>query len=71
MANKRDYYEVIGVDRNASLDDIKAAFRKKAKQYHPDMNKDNPKEAEEKFKEVNEANSVLYDPESRYKNDNF
>ncbi len=71
MANKRDYYEVIGVDRNASLDDIKAAFRKKAKQYHPDMNKDNPKEAEEKFKEVNEAYSVLSDPESRKKYDNF
>lgn len=72
MANKRDYYEVLGVDRNASQEDIKAAFRKMAKQYHPDMNKgSNAKDVEEKFKEVNEAYSVLSDPEARKKYDTY
>ena len=53
MASKRDYYEVLGVERGASADDIKKAFRKLAFQYHPDRNKE--PDAEEKFKEVSEA----------------
>ena len=57
---KRDYYEVLGVDKNASEAEIKSAFRKKAKEFHPDLNKDNP-EAEAKFKEAQEAYSVLSD----------
>ncbi|MEE0444104.1 MAG: DnaJ domain-containing protein, partial [Acutalibacteraceae bacterium] len=60
MADKRDYYEVLGVDKNASADDIKKAYRKKAKQYHPDLNPGD-KEAEAKFKEANEAYEVLSD----------
>ena len=54
MADKRDYYEVLGVDKNASADDIKKAYRKKAKQYHPDLNPGD-QEAEAKFKEASEA----------------
>ena len=54
MAEKRDYYEVIGVPKTASEDEIKKAYRKLAKKYHPDLNPNN-KEAEAKFKEVNEA----------------
>lgn len=54
MAN-RDYYEVLGVEKNATDADIKRAYRKLARKYHPDLNKDNLKEAENKFKEVNEA----------------
>lgn len=60
MAGKRDYYEVLGIDRNADDASIKKAYRKMAKKYHPDMNKDNPA-AEEKFKEVTEAYNVLSD----------
>jgi molecular chaperone DnaJ len=62
---KRDYYEILGVPRNASKEDIKRAYRRLAKKYHPDLNKDNPKEAEEKFKELSEAYEVLMDDEKR------
>ena len=57
--NKRDYYEVLGVDKNASDDEIKSAFKKLAKKYHPDVSKE--ENAAEKFKEVGEAYSVLSD----------
>lgn len=69
MANK-DYYSVLGLDKNASDDDIKSAYRKLAKQYHPDLNKDNP-DAANKFKEVNEAYSVLSDKQKRANYDQF
>lgn len=71
MAKKRDYYEVLGVDRNATDDDLKKAFRKLAKKYHPDANPDNKEEAEKKFKEVNEAYEVLSDPQKRSMYDRF
>ena len=67
---KRDYYEVLGVDKNASASDIKKAYRKLAIQYHPDKNPDN-KEAEEKFKEAAEAYSVLSDPDKKARYDQF
>lgn len=70
MADKRDYYEVLGVDKNASDDEIKKAYRKKAKQYHPDLNPDNP-EAEAKFKEANEAYEVLSDAQKKARYDQF
>ena len=70
MAEKRDYYEVLGVAKNASADEIKKAYRKLAVKYHPDRNPDN-KEAEEKFKEAAEAYDVLSDTEKRAKYDRF
>ena len=69
MASKKDYYEVLGVERGASADDIKKAFRKLAFQYHPDRNKE--PEAEEKFKEFSEAYAVLSDAEKRQQYDTF
>lgn len=70
MADKRDYYEVLGVDKNASDADIKKAYRVLAKKYHPDMNPGNA-EAEAKFKEVNEAYEVLSDSEKKAKYDQY
>src|SRR5512141_1251454 len=68
MSN-RDYYEILGVGRNASDDEIKASFRKLARQYHPDVSKES--DAEEKFKEINEAYGVLSDSEKRTRYDRF
>lgn len=68
--NKRDYYEVLGVSKGASDDEIKKAFRKAAKQYHPDLHPDD-KEAEAKFKECNEAYEVLSDPDKKARYDQF
>ena len=70
MAEKRDYYEVLGVEKNASAEEIKKAYRKKAIQYHPDKNPGD-KEAEEKFKEAAEAYDVLSDPQKRQRYDQF
>jgi molecular chaperone DnaJ len=71
LNNKRDYYEVLGIGRQASEQAIKSAYRKLAMQYHPDRNPDNKEEAEEKFKEITEAYSVLADSEKRAAYDQF
>ncbi len=65
-----DYYKILGVDRGASEKEIKKAYRKLARKYHPDLNPDN-KDAEKKFKEINEANEVLSNPENRKKYDKY
>ena len=70
MAEKRDYYEVLGVAKNANADEIKKAYRKAAIKYHPDKNPGD-KEAEEKFKEAAEAYDVLSNPEKRARYDQF
>lgn len=70
MANKRDYYEVLGVGKDASADEIKKAYRKLALKYHPDRNPDD-KVAEEKFKEAAEAYDVLSNDDKRKKYDQF
>lgn len=68
--NKRDYYEVLGIDKNADEQTIKKAYRKMVKEHHPDVNPDDPK-AEEKFKEINEAYEVLRDSEKRARYDQY
>lgn len=65
-----DYYKILGIDKNATEKDIKTAYRKQARKYHPDVNP-NDKEAHKKFQEVNEANEVLSDPEKRKKYDQY
>ena len=71
MAQKRDYYEVLGVSKSATDEEIKKAYRKLAKKYHPDANPDNKEEAEKKFKEVNEAYETLSDKQKRQMYDQF
>ncbi|HBL41181.1 MAG TPA: molecular chaperone DnaJ, partial [Ruminococcaceae bacterium] len=68
--NKRDYYEVLGVSKTASEDEIKKAYRQKAKQYHPDLHPGD-KTAEEKFKEANEAYEVLSDADKKARYDQY
>ena len=70
MAKKRDYYEVLGVPRDASEADIKRAYRQKAKECHPELHPKD-KSAEERFKEINEANEVLSDADKRARYDQF
>ncbi|MBQ4605602.1 MAG: DnaJ domain-containing protein, partial [Clostridia bacterium] len=70
MADKRDYYEVLGVDKSSDENTIKKAYRQLAKKYHPDMNPGDA-EAEVKFKEVNEAYDVLSDPDKKAKYDQY
>lgn len=71
MAEKRDYYEILGIQKNASVDDIKSAYRRLALKYHPDRNPADRKGAEEKFKELSEAYAVLSDPQKRAQYDQF
>ena len=67
----KDYYQILGIDKNASQDQIKSAYRKMAKKWHPDANPDNKAEAEEKFKDVGEAYSVLSDPKKKQMYDTY
>ena len=70
-STKRDYYEVLGVEKTATDEELKKAYRRLAKKYHPDANPDNKKEAEAKFKEVSEAYEVLSDKQKRQMYDQF
>lgn len=65
-----DYYKILGVDKGASQDDVKKAYKKLARKYHPDLNPNDP-DAHRKFQEINEANEVLSDPEKRKKYDQY
>src|SRR3982751_2588989 len=67
----KDYYQILGVDRKADAEELKKAYRKLAMKWHPDQNKDNAAEAEEKFKEINEAYDVLKDEQKRAAYDQF
>src|SRR3972149_11210903 len=72
MASKRDYYDILGVSKNSSEEDIKKAYRKLAREHHPDMVADGDKlDAEKRFKEINEAYQVLSDPEKKRMYDQF
>jgi molecular chaperone DnaJ len=71
MAKNNDYYETLGVSKDANTQEIKRAFKKLARKYHPDVNKDDPKKAEKKFKEISEAYEILADPEKRSNYDRF
>ena len=71
MSEKRDYYEVLGLQKGASDAEIKKAYKRMARKYHPDLNRDDPKTAEEKFKEVNEAYEVLKDPQKKAAYDQY
>lgn len=71
MAAKKDYYEILGVQKTATDEELKKAYRKMAKKYHPDANQDNKAEAEAKFKEINEAYEVLSNPQKRKMYDQF
>lgn len=68
---KADYYDILGVDKNATLDELKKAYRRQALEWHPDKHKDNKEAAEKRFKEINEAYQVLSDPEKRRAYDQF
>ena len=70
MAEKRDYYEVLGIQKGATEEEIKKAYRKKARECHPDLHPDDPSYVE-KFQEINEANEVLSDPQKRARYDQF
>lgn len=71
MTTDRDYYDILGVSRESTQEEIKKAYRRLARKHHPDVNKDNKKEAEKKFKEISEAYEVLMDPDKRTRYDRF